>query len=132
MINAVINKIRQEKTKTENKNNLNSNCDKKADKDEFDEETRLVTVLKKKKRLSQKNIRSLRKLYMIIIYIRASELLYNKFLNAAGRMISIDNNTQWDSWYTINEIACQLEGHVNIFVKNNYKAIRKYTLIPDN
>ena len=48
----VINKIRQEKAETRDKNNLNGNYNKKADKNKFDKEIRLVIVLKKKKRLS--------------------------------------------------------------------------------
>jgi hypothetical protein len=49
---VVINEIRQKKTETGDKNNLNNNYNKKADKNKFDKETRLVIVLKKKKRLS--------------------------------------------------------------------------------
>ncbi len=48
----MINEIRQKKTKTKNENNLNNNCDEKADENEFDKKIRLVIMSKKKKRLS--------------------------------------------------------------------------------
>ena len=85
MINAIVNKVREE-ADTENKDEDDAN--------EYDEEARLIALLKKKKKLSWKDIRPLGKLYGIIIYIRASELLYNEFLDAAGRIILIDNDTR--------------------------------------
>ncbi len=123
MIDAVINKVREE-ANTKNKDKDNAN--------EYDEEVRLTALLKKKKKLSWKDIRPLGKLYGIIIYIRASELLYNEFLNAAGRMIPIDNDTRWNSWHAISMVACELEGFVDAFVKNHRKAIGKYALTPDD
>jgi hypothetical protein len=32
----------------------------------------------------------------------------------------------------MNEVACELEGHVDTFVKNHRKAIGKYALSPDD
>jgi len=32
----------------------------------------------------------------------------------------------------MNEVACELEGHVDTFVKNRRKAIGKYALSPDD
>jgi hypothetical protein len=64
--------------------------------------------------------------------LRASELLYNEFLDAAGCMVPMDNDTRWNSWYTMSEVACELEGHVDTFVKNHRKAIGKYALSPDD
>ena len=58
--------------------------------------------------------------------MRASEILYNDFLDAAGRMVPMDNDTQWNSWYTMSEVACELEGHVH------RKAIWKYALSPED
>lgn len=98
---------------------------------EYDKEVRLSALLEKK-RLGWKDIRPLGKLYAIVAYMRASELLYNEFLAAAGRIIPMDNDTRWDSWYTINTVAYELEGHVDTFVKNHRKAIRKYALTPDD
>ncbi|KAF1963225.1 hypothetical protein CC80DRAFT_399572, partial [Byssothecium circinans] len=73
-INAVENKIRQE-AESEDKDDPNSTS-------------------KKKKGLSWKDARPLRKLHAIIAYMRSSELLYNEFLNAIGRMIPMDNDTR--------------------------------------
>ena len=125
-IDAVVYEIRQEA-------DVGDENDEEVDEDdEYDEEARLAMVSKKKKRPCWKDIGPLGKLHAIVAYMRASELLYNEFLNAAGRMIPMDNDTRWDSWYTMNEVACELEGHVDTFVKNHRKAIGKHALTPDD
>ena len=123
MINAVINKVREE-ADTENEDEDDTN--------KHDEEARLAALLKKKKKLSQKDIRPLGKLHRIIAYMRALELLYNEFLDTAGRIILMDNDTQWNSWHAMSMVACELEGFINVFMKNHHKVIRKYALTPDN
>lgn len=64
--------------------------------------------------------------------MRASELLYNKFLDAAGRMIPMDNYTRWNSWYKMSVVACELEGHVDAFVKAHRKEIGQHATTPDD
>ena len=128
-IDIVVNEVRQEAEAE------NGDVDEDEDEDEdneHDEEARLVMVLKKKKRKSWKDIGPLGKLHAIVAYMRASELLYNEFLDAAGRMIPMDNDTRWNSWHTMSMVACELEGFVDIFVKNHRKAIGKYALTPDD
>ena len=130
-IDAVVKEVRQE-AKARDVNNLTTSSDEEVDEDDEDEEVRLATVSKGKKRPSWKDIGPLGKLHTIVAYMRASELLYNEFLDVAGRMIPMDNDTRCDSWYTMNEVACGLEGHVDTFVKNHRKVIGKYALTPDD
>ncbi|EKG08972.1 HAT domain-containing protein [Macrophomina phaseolina MS6] len=126
-IDAVVKEIRQE-AESGDEDDLNGSSDEGI---EYDEEVRL-SALSKKKRLSWRDVGPLGKLHAIVAYMRASELLYNEFLAAAGRMIPMDNDTRWDSWHTMNAVACELEGHVDTFVKNHRKAIGKYALTPDD
>lgn len=97
-----------------------------------DEENKLAAVSKKKKSRSWKDIGPLGKLHAIVAYMRASELLYNEFLDAAGRTIPMDNDTRWNSWYMMGTVACQLEGHVDAFVKAHRQEIGKYALTPND
>ncbi|KAM3448360.1 hypothetical protein NHJ6243_010115 [Beauveria neobassiana] len=100
------------------------------DGEEGDEEKKLAAMSRKRKRRSWKDIGPLGKLHAIVAHTRASELLYNEFLDGAGRMIPMDNDTRWNSWYTMSRVACELEGHVDSFVKRHRKEIGKYALTP--
>ena len=111
---------------------MDADGDRDEDDETEDEENKLVTASKKKKRRSWKDIGPLGKLHVIVAYMRASELLYNEFLDAAGRAIPMDNDTRWNSWYTMSAVACELEGHVDTFVKGHRKDIGKYALTPDD
>jgi hypothetical protein len=102
------------------------------DDERGDEETKLAAASRKKKRRSWKDIGPLGKLHVIVAHMRASELRYDEFHSAAGRMIPMDNDTRWNSWYAMSEVACALEGHVDTFVKNHRKEIGKYALTPDD
>jgi ribosomal protein L37AE/L43A len=127
-IDAVVNSIRQEGGSLD-EDDLNGSFDEDH---EYDEEARLSAASKKKNGLSWKDAGPLGKLHAIVAYMRSSELLYNEFLNAVGRMIPMDNDTRWNSWHTMNIVACELEGHVDTFVKNHWKAIGKHALTPDD
>jgi hypothetical protein len=102
------------------------------DDERGDEETKLAAASRKKKRRSWKDIGPLGKLHVIVAHMRSSELRYDEFHSAAGRMIPMDNDTRWNSWYTMSEVACALEGHVDAFVKNHRKEIGKFALTPDD
>lgn len=99
---------------------------------EYDEEATLSAASRKTKELGWEDAGPLRKLHAIATYMRSSKLLYNESLGAVGRMIPMGNDTRWNSWHTMNTVACELEGYVDTFVKNHWKAIEKHALTPDH
>ncbi|KID81254.1 transposase-like protein [Metarhizium guizhouense ARSEF 977] len=131
-IDAVVDEVRRGSSAGRSGDETNVDDDRDEEDEREDEENRLVAVSRKKKRRSWKDIGPLGKLHMIVAHMRASELLYNEFLDAAGRMIPMDNDTRWNSWYTMGAVACELEGHVDAFVKAHRKEIGKYALTPDD
>ena len=44
---------------------------------------------------------ALGRLHNIAVHIRSSEAHYNEFLDLAGESLGLDNNTRWNSWYTL-------------------------------
>jgi hypothetical protein len=50
-----------------------------------------------------REIGTLGKVHNLIVYIRASEARWNKFKTLAKRSIPLDNDTWWNSWYTVLE-----------------------------
>ncbi|KID93617.1 transposase-like protein, partial [Metarhizium majus ARSEF 297] len=134
-IDAVVTEARRgSKARARDASDHKGDSDEEANEDDErdDEETRLAAASRKKKRPSWKDIGPLGKLHAIVAHMRASELLYDEFHSAAGRMIPMDNDTRWNSWYTMSEVACALEGHVDTFVKNHRKEIGKFALTPDD
>ena len=131
-IDVVVDEVRRGSNAGQGGDEMDADDNRDEDDEGEDEENKLVAISKRKKRRSWKDIRPLGKLHAIVAYIRASELLYNEFLDAAGRMIPMDNDTRWNSWYMMGAVACELEGHVDTFVKAHRKEIGKYALTPDD
>ncbi len=131
-IDSVVDEVRRGSATGPDGNEADVYGDPDEDGEQEDEENKLAAMSRKRQRRSWKDIGPLGKLHAIVAYMRASELLYNEFLNAAGRMIPMDNDTRWNSWYTMSTVACELEGHVDAFVKAHRKEIGKYALSPSD
>lgn len=77
--------------------------------DENDIELILAEQFKKKKN-SNFTFRSMGpagKLHNLVVSIRSSNARYNEFVGWAGRMIPMDNDTRWNSWFSMIRIALQ-------------------------
>lgn len=98
--------------------------------DTYDATAKLARASKKK--ACWRDIGPLGKLHAIIAYMRSSELLYDEFHELAGRVVPLDNDTRWDSWYSMNEVANKLDGPIDTFIRNHWKAVGKYALTPDD
>ncbi len=129
-IDLVVDEVRRGSTAGPGGNEADGDSDSVEDDEGEDEENKLAAMSRKREKRSWKDIGPLGKLHAIVAYMRASELLYNEFLDAAGRMVPMDNDTRWNSWYTMSMVACELEGHVDAFVKAHRKEIGKYALTP--
>jgi hypothetical protein len=53
-----------------------------------------------------------------VIYIRGLTARIIEFVKLAGRRISLDNRTRWNSWYLILTIALTLRSVVNKYCQN--------------
>ena len=77
--------------------------------DNSDIESILAEQFKKKKN-SSFTFRSMGpagKLHNLVASIRSSNARYNEFVGWAGRMIPMDNDTRWNSWFLMINVALQ-------------------------
>jgi hypothetical protein len=77
--------------------------------DDDDIETILAEQFKKKKN-STFTFRSMGpagKLHNLVVSIRSSNARYNEFVSWAGKMIPMDNDTRWNSWFLMIKIALE-------------------------
>jgi len=72
----------------------------------------------------------LRKFYNIIVYIRRSVGRTKEFKDLAGRMISLDNCTRWNSWFYMLNIALKLEIALDSYTKKYFDIFKVEYLFP--
>jgi hypothetical protein len=58
------------------------------------------------------------KIHNITVHIRGSASRMSEFVNEAGNRIPLDNRTRWNSWFHMICRACDLEKHIDFYVKN--------------
>ena len=66
-----------------------------------------------------KNMGPLGKLHNIAVYIRNSPNRTKEFKDLAGRTITLDNRTRWNSWFLMVEAAMECHSAIDVFVKNH-------------
>ena len=70
------------------------------------------------------------KVHNITVHIRGSAGRLNEFVSEAGNRIPLDNRTRWNSWFHMICRACDLEKHVDFYIKNQ-PALQKDMLSAD-
>jgi len=72
----------------------------------------------------------LQKLHNIVVHIRGSPGRMKEFKNLAGRLISLDNRTRWNSWYLMLQIANKYAPMVDTYTKHRFGALERDFLSP--
>jgi hypothetical protein len=72
------------------------------------------------------------KLHNLAVFIRSSNLRYNEFMEHAGKVLTLDNDTRWNSWFIMLEIALELRPFINQFIEKHYESCRLNFLSPDD
>jgi hypothetical protein len=70
------------------------------------------------------------KLHNIVVHTRGSPARLNHFNDLAGRMIPLDNNTRWNSWYEMLEVAIDKESAVDAYAKHWFNSLDQDYLLP--
>jgi hypothetical protein len=64
-----------------------------------------------------REIGGLGKIHNLVIFIRGSNDRIRRFVQIAGRMIPMDNNTRWNSWFLMLEVALSLRLYITRFME---------------
>ena len=76
----------------------------------------LAAQFKKAAEAKWREIGGLGKVHNLIVFIRGSNDRFNRFLKLAGKMIPLDNDTHWNSWFRMLEVALELRAAIMKFM----------------
>ncbi|OAQ57445.1 ribonuclease H-like protein [Pochonia chlamydosporia 170] len=87
---------------------------------------------KKRKERSWSELGPLGKLHNIAVHIRANDYRYNLFRKRAGKVLGLDNDTRWNSWYLLLDTALDKEEHVKWYQDKHYDTLVENYLSPQD
>jgi hypothetical protein len=95
----------------------------------YDEaETDKKLTNKKIKKAKFKLLKSLSKIYNIVIHIRNSDNRADYFRKLIKKMILINNRTKWNSWYNIFQILLKQKAYIDKYYKDFKRELQKNLL----
>jgi hypothetical protein len=77
-----------------------------------------------------RKIRGLRKIYNLVIFIGSLNNRIRRFVQLTSRIIPIDNNTRWNSWFLILEVALSLKLYMIRFIEKYSDDLKLDILTP--
>jgi hypothetical protein len=97
--------------------------DDEVDDDDID---RILQKRFRKSKTSKYTFRSMGvagKVHNLVTFIRSSNERYIAFVQRAGQMIPLDNDTRWNSWFKMLEVALHLRPAIKDYQEANYRDI---------
>jgi hypothetical protein len=79
------------------------------DSEDLELDHSLATRFKKAAEAKYREIGGLGKIHNLVVFIRGSNDRFNQFLRLSGKMIPLDNDTRWNSWFMMLEVALDLK-----------------------
>lgn len=67
-----------------------------------------------------REIGPLGKIHNFAAWLRRSPSRYQLFKTQAGKMLPRDNNTRWNSWLTMLDVALELQVHIRVFIDRDW------------
>jgi hypothetical protein len=77
-----------------------------------------------------RDIGPLGKLHNFAKWLRASSSRFKPFLTLAGRMIPMDNDTRWNSWFYMLMVALKVKDAVNKTIERHYDELKDDFISP--
>ncbi|XP_044716024.1 Ribonuclease H-like protein [Hirsutella rhossiliensis] len=85
---------------------------------------------KKRKERGWSQLGPLGKVHNIAVHIRANDYRYNTFRQRAGKVLGLDNDTRWNSWFLLLDTALEKEEHVKWYQDKYYETLVNDYLAP--
>lgn len=79
-----------------------------------------------------RQIGPLGKLHNFAVWLRKSNNRYNEFHSRAKKMLTLDNDTRWNSWYTMLELAIRLKQYINEMYEAHYNELEDDFISPSD
>lgn len=79
-----------------------------------------------------RNLGPLGRLHNIIVHTRGSPTRISQFKRLAGRGVPLDNDTRWNSWYEMLQVAVEKEAAIDSYSKTWYNDLQDDFLSPED
>ena len=103
-----------------------------TENDNLNVEDHIIANYKRAGEEVQREMSSLGKIHNLAVQLRGSNARYNEFLELTQKMLSLDNDTRWNSWFKMLEIALELQPHINTILAKYYDDIKLDFLSPED
>jgi hypothetical protein len=100
--------------------------------DEASYDIDMMEAWKKNKNLGWREMGPLRKVHNIAVHIRADDYRYNLFKKRAGRVLGLDNDTRWNSWFRLLNVTLEKQEHVKWYQDKYYDSLKDNYLTPED
>lgn len=87
---------------------------------------------KARKALGWRRLGPLGKVHNTAVHMRESDYRWSIFKKQAGRVLPLDNDTRWNSWFLLLDVALDLQEHVEWYQKKYYENLQGDYLTPDD
>jgi len=82
--------------------------------------------------LGWRKLGPLGKVHNTSIHMRANDYRWNLFKKRAGKALGLDNDTRWNSWFVLLDVALNLQEHVEWYQKKYYENLQEDYLTPED
>lgn len=87
--------------------------------------------VKAQRALGWRRLGPLGKIHNISVHMRENDYRWNLFKKRAGRSLGLDNDTRWNSWFLLLDVALNLQEHVEWYQRRYYENLRDDYLAPN-
>ena len=94
--------------------------------------TDFIEGFKAQKAFGWRRLGPLGKIHDTAIHIRANEYRWNLFKRRAGRVLALDNNTSWNSWFVLLDVVLNLQENAESYQKRYYESLEQDYLTPED
>lgn len=90
----------------------------------------MIAEWRKKMSLGWREMGPLGKAHNTAIHIRGDDYRYNLFKKRAGRVLKLDNDTRWNSWFLLLEVVLEKQDYVEWYQRKYYDDLKDDYISP--
>ena len=107
-------------------------CKQIEELDEASYDADMIKAWKRHRDLGWCEMGALGKVHNTALHIRADNFRYNQFKKRAGRVLPLDNDTRWNSWFHLLNVTLEKQDHVKWYQEKNYDTLKNDFLTIDD
>ena len=128
----IINLIVQAFLFMDSKEAVEAACKQIEDLDEASYDVDMIEAWKKNRDLGWREMGPLGKVHNTAVHIRADNYRYNMFKKRAGRVLGLDNDTRWNSWFLLLNVTLEKQEHIKWYQDKHWEGLGDDYLTPED